>query len=199
MKRILLLLLTATALNVYAGDGNKQQVTLYLDAAHGGKDAGGKSAKGDLEKDIVLQLAKRIEERSAAHNVKVILIRQEDEYVTLLDRAAKTKDASGKSVMVSLHADFSENKDDHGVTVIMDKNNQIDGTVRLARSMMHNLAPLGNLKMDKKGLVVLRESAIPAVMVSPGFISNEKDLENLKSAEYQYKVAEMILAAVTMN
>ncbi|HIC86826.1 MAG TPA: LysM peptidoglycan-binding domain-containing protein [Aquificae bacterium] len=83
---------------------------VVLDPGHGGFDSGAvwpiKSKKPYLkEKDIVLKLAKLVKRHLEKHpNVKVILTRNKDVYVSLYERSKIATDY-GADIFVSLHVD----------------------------------------------------------------------------------------------
>jgi N-acetylmuramoyl-L-alanine amidase len=78
--------------------------TIVLDAGHGGHDSGAVGPGGLMEKELVLEVTKRVarllEERA---NVKVLLSRDGDHFVTLKDRTSFANRASA-DLFVSIHA-----------------------------------------------------------------------------------------------
>lgn len=199
MKRIFILLAVLASLYSFKGDDATDKITLYVDAGHGGQDAGASAATGEKESDLCLQLARVIKQKGEARNVHVILVRTEDEYMELKTHAAEAKDAARNSYLVSLHLSASENSADKGIRLIADKSSQIDGTMFFLRKMMHNFGKLGPMKVENKAITVLHESRIPAVVLAPGFITNEGDLAKIKTRAYQEAVADVLINAVTME
>ena len=79
--------------------------TVVIDPGHGGKDPGCISRDGKTyEKTITLDISKRFAEKISSEypDVKVILTRTEDVYVTLADRAAIANKADA-DLFVSIH------------------------------------------------------------------------------------------------
>ncbi|MDE5608555.1 MAG: N-acetylmuramoyl-L-alanine amidase [Muribaculaceae bacterium] len=76
---------------------------LIIDAGHGGKDVGAKGARYK-EKDVNLAVAKRLAERikKECKDVKVVMTRDNDTFVSLRDRAKKANDADG-DLFISIH------------------------------------------------------------------------------------------------
>lgn len=116
-KKIVLLLLcilmAATFLApVYALEDN---VTIVLDAGHGGKDDGASSLYTRAkEKEINLKIAEYIkEELSNYMGVTVLMTREDDTYVTLEDRCLYAKN-NGATVFISLHNNIDENHHSNG-------------------------------------------------------------------------------------
>ena len=81
-----------------------------IDAGHGGKDPGASGAHGTREKDVVLQIAKRLKNSlDRVPGIKGVLIRDGDYYVPLRKRMqiARSKKAD---LFVSIHADANPNR-----------------------------------------------------------------------------------------
>lgn len=93
--------------------------TVVIDAGHGGKDAGCVSADNKtLEKtitlDIALTLADKI--RTAYPDVKVVLTRSKDVYVTLNDRAECANKANA-DLFISIHVNANPKSTPNGYSV----------------------------------------------------------------------------------
>jgi N-acetylmuramoyl-L-alanine amidase len=80
---------------------------IVVDAGHGGWDLGTAGQKGVLEKDLVLEIAQRLENLLRQRlGAEVILTRQDDNYVPLEKRAAIANQAQA-DMFVSVHANYS--------------------------------------------------------------------------------------------
>jgi len=78
---------------------------VVLDPGHGGIDTGTKGPNGEMEKDIVLQLAERLRQRiEQAGKYRVLMTRTDDTFVPLADRVRFARNANA-SLFVSIHAD----------------------------------------------------------------------------------------------
>ena len=78
---------------------------VVLDPGHGGIDTGTKSSGGELEKDIVLNVALRLRDRLEKDGkCRVLMTRTDDTFVPLADRVRVARTA-GASLFVSIHAD----------------------------------------------------------------------------------------------
>ena len=79
--------------------------TIVIDAGHGGKDAGTVSAdRKTYEKTLTLKLSKKFAEkvRAAYPEMKVILTREKDVFVPLMDRTALASKV-GANLIISIH------------------------------------------------------------------------------------------------
>ena len=92
---------------------------IVLDPGHGGIDTGTKGPNGQMEKDIVLDFAKRLREKiETAGKYRVLLTRSDDTFVPLAERMRFAREA-GAGLFISIHADSLPHKegDAQGATV----------------------------------------------------------------------------------
>src|SRR5271168_799302 len=91
------------------------KMRIVVDAGHGGWDLGTVGRRGLLEKDLVLEIAQRLgkllETRLGA---KVILTRNDDNYIPLDERAGMANQAQA-DLFVSVHANYSDLPSARGV------------------------------------------------------------------------------------
>jgi N-acetylmuramoyl-L-alanine amidase len=81
--------------------------TVALDAGHGGSNLGAEGAQGVLEKQLTLDLARRIEWRLRERGqIKVVMCRSEDEMVPVRARV-RCANQAGARLFLSLHANSS--------------------------------------------------------------------------------------------
>ncbi|RJP74427.1 MAG: hypothetical protein C4532_02465 [Candidatus Abyssobacteria bacterium SURF_17] len=81
--------------------------TVVIDAGHGGKDVGARGRDGLLEKDVTLDIALKLKELlERGTNVKVVLTRTDDQFVSLKERTAianRAKNGSPADLFISIH------------------------------------------------------------------------------------------------
>jgi len=77
-------------------------LVVVVDPGHGGEKEGAVSAEGALEKDLTLQIARRLKARLERQGTRVLLTRGGDESVPLAQRAALAN-AERADVFVSIH------------------------------------------------------------------------------------------------
>lgn len=98
--------------------------TIVIDPGHGGRDPGAIGVGGLREKDVTLELARALRTALLARGFDVILTRETDESLTLLERTAKAEGAGG-DVFISLHANAAPNRKAEGVEIYtLDRNAQ---------------------------------------------------------------------------
>jgi len=92
---------------------------LVLDPGHGGIDTGTRAPGGEMEKDIVLDLAKRLQSRiEKSGKYRVVMTRTDDTFIPLAERVDIARKAQA-SLFVSIHADSLPHRegDAQGATV----------------------------------------------------------------------------------
>jgi N-acetylmuramoyl-L-alanine amidase len=91
--------------------------TIVLDPGHGGDDAGAKGAKGTLEKDYVLLVARRLKDAIESRiGLRVLLTRDGDQNVPA-DRRAAIANNNKADLFISLHANASVRPSVSGVQI----------------------------------------------------------------------------------
>ena len=95
----------------------KRDIVVAIDPGHGGKDPGA-SSYGVVEKQVVLQIAKRLARRFQSEpGYRAVLTREDDRYIQLKDRPRIAREA-GADFFISIHADsFPKNRNVRGTGV----------------------------------------------------------------------------------
>jgi N-acetylmuramoyl-L-alanine amidase len=87
---------------------------VVIDAGHGGFDSGAVGPTGLQEKDVVLDLAQRVNQKIAeAGTIKSFLTRTGDYYIPLSDRTVIANQYQA-DLFVSIHINANENRNAHG-------------------------------------------------------------------------------------
>ena len=190
---------TTTSPNIYSG----KKINIIIDPGHGGNDNG--AAVIDIkEKDLTLDLAKRIKELNTNENIKIILSREEDKLMTPMQRIDFAKVAKA-DLFISIHFDAELNKNNHsGIGVIIPSydNTYFNASKILGSDIIesfknNNQLPVdNNLKQRDKGVMILNANDCPAVLIEVGFLTTKYDLEYLIKNENQITIAKNILMAI---
>ncbi len=93
---------------------------VIIDPGHGGRDPGAIGRGGLKEKDVVLDIAKRLKRKLNAAGINIILTRASDKFVSLSQRsriANTNADVEEGSLFISIHANASRSRWVSGVEV----------------------------------------------------------------------------------
>lgn len=163
--------------------------SVVIDPGHGGADYGAIRA-GINEKDINLDVAKRVEAILASKGVVVEMTRRRDETVSLQERTIFT-DSKDPNIFVSIHVNSSTGTQACGV----ETHYYHPESLELAKTVH---TPLANcVKTPDRGLFkskfyVINHTAVPAILVEIGFMSNERERAELVSEQRKQQTAKAI-------
>ena len=170
---------------------------IAIDAGHGGADPGA-VYQGRQEKDDNLKLALAVGERLQNGGLDVYYTRTEDIYQTPYQKAMAANESEA-DFLVSLHRNSSEYPNQYtGVeTLIYDKNGEKAEIAEDINEELENIGFRNNGVKIRPGLVILRRSKMPAVLVESGFINSEED-NRLFDEEFD-RIADGIADAILKN
>jgi N-acetylmuramoyl-L-alanine amidase len=169
-------------------------VKIYLDAGHGGKDSGA-SGNGLLEKNVVLDIAKRVEAKLKNYkDVRVLQTRTTDIFLELSERTDKANQW-GADVFVSFHCNSATDIVGKGFESFIYNASVTPETVAF-QNVMHQeiLRQIGANIVDRgkkrANFHVLRESNMKAILVENLFVSNPSDASLLKQTTFLDRLAQ---------
>lgn len=152
-----------------------ERKTVLIDAGHGGQEPGA-IFEERKEKDDTLRLALAVGEALSQMGVNVLYTRVSDIYQSPYDKAA-IANRSGADFFVSLHRNaMPVPGTGTGVESLVYEDSGAAG--QMARNIDNNLAKLGWTDLgvkERPGLVVLRQTEMPSVLVEAGFLDNDMD------------------------
>ncbi|MEJ2084247.1 MAG: N-acetylmuramoyl-L-alanine amidase [Acidobacteriota bacterium] len=88
--------------------------TVILDPGHGGQNQGTKAPEGLVEKEITLDIAKRVRDLLEQRSYQVLMTRDKDLSLSLRERAQYANQNHG-DIFVSIHVNWIENRELRGV------------------------------------------------------------------------------------
>jgi N-acetylmuramoyl-L-alanine amidase len=173
-------------------EGGKS-LKLYLDAGHGGKDSGA-SGNGLLEKNINLEICKRIKDYLKDYsNVEVMVTRDSDIFLTL-DERTDHANKWGADAFLSVHINANTSPSPRGFESYTYPN--ANSATKAFQNVMHQeiFKQISSYGMPDKGkktanFHVLRESEMKAILTENGFITNSADATLMKKADFLDKLA----------
>jgi N-acetylmuramoyl-L-alanine amidase len=111
----LLAVVVAAALALGAAEPERIRFeTVVVDAGHGGDDHGARGVHGLLEKDLTLDLARRLAGELRRRGLHVVMTREDDRFLSLEERTSRANDAGGQ-LFISIHANASKARGARGI------------------------------------------------------------------------------------
>ena len=186
---------------------------VLTNSPHGGFDGGASAADGTVEKDINLSISQKICAMLRFNGYNVIMTREsdtgteDDESEAIAKR--KKSDLSNRlqmmkenpdAIYVSIHLNKFTTSAANGAQVFYTKNYK--EALYLAQSVQQSIVTLvqpENTRVVKQGTdstYLLKNAAVPAIIVECGFLSNNSELEKLKNDDYQSQMAFAIVGGI---
>lgn len=126
-------------------------VTVALDPGHGGEDPGAIGAGGSREKDVTLEIARRLKAKiDGMPNMRAMLTRDADYFVPLGQRVAKARRVEA-DLFVSIHADAFVRPDAHGSSVfVLSEHGASSAAARWLAKKENDADLIGGVNLDDK-------------------------------------------------
>ena len=153
--------------------------TVVLDAGHGGKDPGSQGKYGTKEKDVVLDITKRVGKLLERAGIKVVYTRDEDVFIPLIERTKMANDANGK-LFVSIHANSNPNRKIQGFETYLLRPGKSEDAIEVA-SRENAVIKLEEKPSQYEKLT--GESLIMATMAQSMFMKESEDLASIIQME----------------
>ena len=175
---------------------DKTQV--ILDAGHGGIDVGKTGVNGEKEKDINLEISKKIKKFLSDSNVTVKMTREGDERLADSQREdlkARTDIMNGGALLaVSIHQNSYRDPAVSGAQVFYYTDSEEGRTAAgMIQAELNALAPDNEKEIRANdSYYILKNTRIPTVIVECGFLSSYTEAEKLADDEYQNRIAEAV-------
>jgi N-acetylmuramoyl-L-alanine amidase len=196
----------------------KPFAVVVLDPGHGGQDSGAMCG-GVMEKDLTLDVARRVDRLLDTRGIATLMTRVGDSYVSLADRAAFGNRAND-SIFISIHFNEDNKPVASGVETYY-ATHQVGTSSTLASwlpffsrpasassrpesqslaSFIQEALVARTRSIDRgtqaKQFFVIANVTSPSVLIEGGFITNKDELSKLASEDYRDQLAAAIADGV---
>lgn len=166
---------------------------IIIDAGHGGTDYG--AIRGSInEKDITLDVAKKIQKEFTKLGHKVIMTRSTDEFISLQERVEISAKNKG-DVFVSIHVNSSVKPEIEGIETHYYHQESMGLAQAVHEALISNLKPFDR-GLFKSKFYVINHTEIPAILCEIGFISNAEEQKLLITEKRKQETAKAIVEGV---
>lgn len=166
---------------------------VVIDAGHGGSDVGA-TRNGVYEKNITLDVSKRVADLLRKKGYIVEMTRTTDTYVSLQDRVAFSEDIN-PDIFVSIHVNSSNSDSPTGLETHYYKDNSLELAKYVHASLLNHV----NSKdrgLFKSRFYVINHTTAPAILVEIGFISSPVERAQLVSETRKQATAKAIAEGI---
>src|SRR5215467_3235253 len=189
----------------------KPFAVVVLDPGYGGQDSGAMCG-GVMEKDLTLDIARRVDRLLDSQGIATLMTRLGDSYVSLADRAAFGNRAND-SIFISIHFNEDNKPVASGVETYYAAHQIGSSSTLVSWLPFLSRPPSNSPKPESQSLasfiqeaLVVRTRSIdrgtqakqffvianvtsPAVLIEGGFITNKDELSKLASEDYRDQLA----------
>ncbi|NBD33890.1 MAG: AMIN domain-containing protein [Cyanobacteria bacterium] len=172
--------------------GNNQgDLLVVLDPGHGGKDPGAVGIGGLQEKNVVLPISHHVRKTLQSNGLQVKMTRWDDRFISLGGRTAMAN-REDADLFISIHANaISMSRPDVNGTETF----YYSSGRALAQAIQRNIISKIDMRdrgVKKANFYVLRNSAMPAVLVEVGFVTGREDAPRLADPNFRKRMADAI-------
>lgn len=172
---------------------NSHKHYIVIDPGHGGSDVGA-TRNGIYEKNITLDVSKRVADLLRKKGYIVEMTRSTDATVSLQDRVAFSEDIN-PDVFVSIHVNSSNSDSPTGLETHYYKDNSLELAKYVHASLLNHV----NSKdrgLFKSRFYVINHTTAPAILVEIGFISSPVERAQLVSESRKQATAKAIAEGI---
>lgn len=188
---------------------NGKQIKLLLDAGHGGADPGKVGINGALEKDINLSIVEKLAKKLEECGIDVYLTRDSDdalgngkkgnEKITDLNCRIQMMTEVNPLFTISIHQNSYTKESVCGPQVFY-RDGETEGK-KMAQVLQTTLIEMLQPEKQREckgnmSYYLLKKATVPTVIVECGFLSNQKEADQLNTDQYQEKIAGAIMQGI---
>ena len=173
------------------------QILVALDAGHGGRDPGAVGIGGLQEKEVVLDIARQVEQILAQNGIRTVQTRPGDQEIDLEPRVA-TAENRGADLFVSIHANaISMSRPEvNGIETFYYASAEGRRLASAVQSRLIRDTGAVDRGVKEARFYVIRNTSMPAILVETGFVTGTQDAARLRSSSGRRQIAESIAAGI---
>lgn len=177
---------------------------IFVDPGHGGRDPGTQMRKWPnlKEKTLTLEVAKQVEQQLTTLGYCVAMSRRSDSTVSLQRRVVMAGNNKA-SVFVSIHINSCPNKRISGAEIFYYSNPKNAARTKSSQQLAQclckrfsQLLPIRPRGVKTGNFCVIRETAMPAVLIETAFITNAGEARLLSLPSFKTKLAVAIAKGI---
>ena len=180
----------------------KAERCIVIDAGHGGDDPGKIGINGALEKDLNLEIARKVESLLRLEGIETVLTRTgseglydagaENKKVQDMKRRIEKIEEASPMLTVSIHQNSYPEEYVKGAQVFYYKDSkESENAAKLMQeSLKQRLDPQNHREAKANAsYFLLKKTSSPIIIVECGFLSNQEEAKKLSDPAYQEQVA----------
>ncbi len=163
--------------------------TVVIDAGHGGHDNGGQWGRV-YEKHLALDTAARLETKLKSLGYQTVMTRRSDYFISLPQRVS-TANRYKNAIFVSIHYNYTWKQQVSGLETFY-STEEGKRLAQLVQSSLIRRTRTVDRSAKYARFYVIRNTALPSILVEGGFVSNAEERDRMKSGWFRESIAQGI-------
>lgn len=180
----------------------KDQVVIVVDPGHGGEDPGKVGINDVLEKDLNLQIAKKVKKLLEEAGIKIVMTRTNDKVPDAkkedLNQRVQLINETKPKLALCIHQNSYPDEKIKGAQVFYHTiTPEAEDVATIVQEQLRTVDPTNTRQIKENDTYfMLKNSQVPTIIVECGFLTNPDEAAKLTQEDYQDQIAQAICEGV---
>lgn len=180
----------------------KDQVVIVVDPGHGGEDPGKVGINDVLEKDLNLQIAKKVKKLLEEAGIKIVMTRTNDKVPDAkkedLNQRVQLINETKPKLALCIHQNSYPDEKIKGAQVFYHTiTPEAEDVASIVQEQLRTVDPTNTRQIKENDTYfMLKNTQVPTIIVECGFLTNPDEATKLTQEDYQDKLAQAICEGV---
>ena len=180
----------------------KDQVVIVVDPGHGGEDPGKVGVNDVLEKDLNLQIAKKVKKLLEQAGIKIVMTRTNDKVPDAkkedLNQRVQLINETKPTLALCIHQNSYPDEKIKGAQVFYHTiTPEAEDVATIVQEQLRTVDPTNTRQIKENDTYfMLKNCQVPTIIVECGFLTNPEEAAQLTQEEYQDQIAQAICEGV---
>jgi N-acetylmuramoyl-L-alanine amidase len=168
--------------------------SVVIDAGHGGHDRGGIAGQRACEKDLALDVARRLNTLLREDGIRTVMTRHDDTFIPLPQRVA-IANAQRDALFISIHFNSASRKGADGTETYY-YNRKAAPIAARVQTQLARVDGRENRGVKRRAYYVLRKTRVPAVLAECAFLTNPQEAALCEQPAQRERLANALARAI---
>lgn len=180
----------------------KEKTVIVVDPGHGGEDPGKVGTNDVLEKDLNLQIAKKVQKLLEEAGIKIVMTREDDKVPKAkkedLNQRIQLINDTKPTLALCIHQNSYPDQAIKGAQVFYHTvTEEAEDVASIVQEELRTVDPTNKRQIKENDTYyMLKHTKVPTIIVECGFLTNPEEAEKLTQEEYQDALAKAICEGI---
>ena len=185
-----------------AKKSKEEEIVIVVDPGHGGEDPGKVGINDVLEKDLNLQVAKKVIKLLKKEGIKIVTTREDDNVPESkskdLEERVKLINDTKPTLTLCIHQNSYPDQAIRGAQVFYyTPSEQAKEAATIVQEELRTVDPTNTRQIKANDTYyMLKNTEVPTIIVECGFLTNPEEAEKLTQEDYQDQLAKAICGGI---